>query len=198
MTNKPAAMQTSTGGKAKLGAAKSLPSFSANSKLQLERRLKNTKQVHPAKESCKTASTKWRDFPNEAFSASVDNNTGRVIDTTAEPYLVPITTKTAGSIETRGDRASKAKKVALLPKTAQASTCESLPRDWESFVRTGRPIPPPKIVSKRGNSCKELTQREAREQKRDKISSSKRRDLAYLVVELDHSKSKGRKKSFGK
>ena len=195
MTNKPAAMQTSTSGKAKSGAAKS---FSANSKLQLERRLKNTKKVHPVKESCETASTKWREFPNEAFRASVDNNTGHVIDTSAEPYLVPITTKTAGSVETRGDQASKAKKVALLPKTVQTSTCESLQSDWESFVRTRRPIPPPKIVSKRGNSCKELTQRQDREQKKDKISSSKRRDLAYLVVELDHSKSRERKKSFGK
>ena len=226
MTNKDFPMstyqrrRTSNKAKVKLSAAKSVPVCTSRP-VSKERRLR-TKQVHPKTDGCVDAS-RCRIFPNEEPSVDKhcwDNNPMNigVIDTAAEPYLVPITTKTFTSQNpTESAKASGPKKVALLPRPeakqaqdirfSRAQSLRERPisspqtRSWEEFIKTKRPIPPPKIVSRK-ESEPEADQSKTKEQPhltQGKLSKVRRRDLAYLVVDLTSDPSfRFRKKSFGK
>lgn len=230
MTNKDLQMSTtyqrrrSNKAKVKLSAAKSVPVCTSRP-VSKERRLR-TKQVHPKTDGCVDAS-RCRIFPNEESSIDKhcwDNNPMNigVIDIAAEPYLVPITTKTFSSEQnpTESAKASGPKKVALLPRPetkqdtaflrAQSlrerplSSHQTRTHSWEEFLKTKRPIPPPKIVSRKESGKTEHKVEESKIKKQPdltqgRLSKARRRDLAYLVVDLTSGPSfRLRKKSFGK
>ncbi len=183
MTNKATDMQSASREKPRLTTTRSAPALiSTSSTMQVHRR-QRTKQMQQLKIS--SINLRCKSFPNEACRAGVDNN--NVIDSIAEPYLVPITTnKTLSQV-------TKAKKVALLPRTAQSGVC-SQKAVWESSRRL---VPPPRQVSRNTSSVKLPNEQLKRVSfvSQDKLCQSKRRELAYLVVDL--STARERKKSFG-
>lgn len=200
MTHKATDSHTLRRGKPKLHATRSEPAliFTPLSKQipQQKRRCKSTMQVHPVSEATTISSpkTRWINLPNEEFRVCVDNNEEDVIDT-AEPYLVPITTKAK---ETALKQLVHSKQDFPTSKKVQSLTSLSPSEektDWKSFVSAGKPIPPPKIVHKSGVKVPENSK--VTFENKDKVSRAERRELAYLVVDLT-SANRERKKSFGK
>ena len=179
MTNKPTDMQSASREKPRLTTTRSAPAIitTTSSTMQVQRRHR-TKQLQQPKIS----SIKLRcSFPNEAC---VDIKNNSVIDSIAEPYLVPITTNKK--------QVTKAKKVAQLPSTGQSEVC-SQRAVWQSSRRL---VPPPRQAHiSRNTPCVKLTKERVSFVTQDKLTQSKRRELAYLVVDL--STVRERKKSFG-
>jgi len=124
-------------------------------------------------------------FPNEE---SVMNSNPNVISTyhsrVPEPYQVPIPTKTH---TLPGQTTRTVKKIAILPEPG--GTLKNWPSN--SFATSVKPTPPPKTVVLAQLERKTVDNKAAQ---RIKPGRDRRRDLAYLVVDLD---KRERKQSFG-
>ncbi len=131
-------------------------------------------------------------FPNVESRVCVDDNNCSVINTTAtaQQYLVPISTRGLTKTQLANGKSRKATvlKTQAIKRKATEAQCGLI-----------KPLPPDCIIS----AIKPTTLHSS-ELKRhstttcSKLSPTKRRDLAYLVVELNKTVAKERKKSFGK
>ncbi len=114
----------------------------------------------------------------------VDNNNANVINTTAAEYLVPIAT----GEPTKKKLVIKPRKVALTPKATG------------SVVQPGLITPAPPVTLPARSTTLASTVSELKKQfTKNKLSQGRRRELAYLVVDLNSiTGAKDRKKkSFG-
>lgn len=195
--------------KVKLCAISSLPVFgSASSKEPHCRERLRTRQGYPSLDSCVGATC----FPIGNKDQDAIN-----VQEIAEPYLVPITTKSfcQEPYTSKSFKASETKKVALISRTGhknystfstvhgvRVTPVTSLRKpiinnEWEVFVKQN-PIPPPKIISKREPPSRSKSESQNKEANQRRFTRNEGRELAYLVVDLTTRPLLRPRKSFGK
>ena len=118
-----------------------------------------------------------------------------IVSDTPEPYLEPIKLLNKQSAEERKQSLSAARSFysgvpAEKPTAVLRQVSKSCFTGTKFPSASSRPIPPPKVLLKRQESARVSSSKEAEKPKADfSPTSAKRRELAYLIVDLESGRS---------